>query len=146
MTIYFYTRNDPYFEFSNFSRYGVSFDNLWWPTVEHFFQSRKFDDFEYRETIRRAQTPKLAANLGRSRKYPLRADWEEVKESFMKSALLQKFTIHDNPRALLLSTQAEDIVENAPGDYYWGCGADGSGKNRLGILLMQVRQELSVDG
>ena len=30
----------------------------------------------------------------------------------------------------------------APGDYYWGCGKDGSGKNRLGAILEQVREQL----
>jgi len=33
----------------------------------------------------------------------------------------------------------ESIVENAPGDYYWGCGANGNGKNGLGVLLMELR-------
>ncbi len=36
------------------------------------------------------------------------------------------------------------IVENAPGDYYWGCGKDGSGKNKLGEVLMQVREILQI--
>ena len=35
------------------------------------------------------------------------------------------------------------LVENAPMDFYWGCGADGSGQNRLGDILMQVRAGLS---
>ncbi|MFL5243295.1 MAG: hypothetical protein ACJ8FY_14410 [Gemmataceae bacterium] len=29
-------------------------------------------------------------------------------------------------------------MENA-GDYYWGCGTDGSGQNKLGKVLMVVR-------
>jgi predicted NAD-dependent protein-ADP-ribosyltransferase YbiA (DUF1768 family) len=33
-------------------------------------------------------------------------------------------------------------VENSPIDYYWGCGADGSGKNNLGLILMEVREIL----
>ncbi|GAB4239826.1 MAG: hypothetical protein Kow00121_66390 [Elainellaceae cyanobacterium] len=27
-------------------------------------------------------------------------------------------------------------------DYYWGCGKDGSGKNKLGQILMEVREIL----
>ena len=46
---------------------------------------------------------------------------------------------HADIRTLLLDTGDEVIVENAPRDYYWGCGADGSGKNRLGEILMEVR-------
>ena len=42
----------------------------------------------------------------------------------------------------MLSTGEKVIVENAPGDYYWGCGKDGSGLNRLGQILEQVRKEL----
>jgi N-glycosidase YbiA len=33
-------------------------------------------------------------------------------------------------------------VENAPGDYYWGCGANGSGKNMLGKILQEVRLQI----
>jgi hypothetical protein len=57
-------------------------------------------------------------------------------------AVLRKFETHADIREVLLSTGNELIVENAPGDYYWGCGADGSGKNRLGQILMEVREIL----
>ncbi len=35
----------------------------------------------------------------------------------------------------------EELVENASRDYYWG-GRDGSGKNMLGKILMEVRESL----
>jgi predicted NAD-dependent protein-ADP-ribosyltransferase YbiA (DUF1768 family) len=41
------------------------------------------------------------------------------------------FETHADIRAILLATGDEEIVENAPGDYYRGCGADGAGQNRL---------------
>jgi len=141
LTIYFYTKNDPYYEFSNFAKYGVELDGVWWQTVEHYFQAQKFHDPDYREKIRLAVTPKLAANLGRSRKIPIRIDWENVKYEIMKRAVLKKFHTHEAIRDLLLSTDNEDLVENAPGDYYWGCGADGSGKNKLGLILQEVRHQ-----
>lgn len=43
---------------------------------------------------------------------------------------------------MLLATGAEELIENAPTDYFWGCGRTGSGKNKLGHILMRVRQEL----
>jgi len=43
---------------------------------------------------------------------------------------------------LLLSTGEQDIVENAPGDYYWGCGKDGTGLNKLGLILVKVRSKI----
>jgi len=40
------------------------------------------------------------------------------------------------------STGDEPIVEDATGDEFWGCGTDGTGKNALGNILMEVRAEL----
>ena len=59
-----------------------------------------------------------------------------------RAAVRAKFRTHADLRAELLATGDEELVENAPGDYYWGCGADGSGKNMLGRILMEVRAEL----
>jgi N-glycosidase YbiA len=146
MTIYFYsTREDPYGCFSNFSQHGIDLDGLWWPTVEHYFQAQKFAGTPYTEKIRAAFTPKQAAEMGRDRKLPLRADWEEVKDAVMLRAVQRKFEIHAEPHEILLSTGEEELVENAPGDYYWGCGADGSGQNKLGKILVQVRANLRQD-
>jgi N-glycosidase YbiA len=142
MTLYFYTTTDAYGAFSNFSRHGIALDGIWWPTVEHYFQAQKFEDSAYQAQIRTATTPKQAAALGRSRDVPLRSDWEAVKDGIMLQAVWQKFQTHSELRDLLLSTGEEPIVENAPGDYYWGCGQDGTGLNKLGQILQQVRAEL----
>lgn len=143
MTIYFYnTIEKPYGCFSNFSRHGVDLDGAWWPTVEHYFQAQKFAGTPHMETIRTAATPKQAAALGCSREHPLRSDWEQVKDAIMLKAVLRKFEMHAELHALLLATGDKELVEKAPGDYYWGIGADGSGKNMLGKTLMQVRTTL----
>lgn len=140
MPIYFYgSKEQPYGCFSNFSAHGFELDGLWWPTSEHYFQAQKFAGTPHVEEVRRAQSPKQAAMRGRSRARPLRADWEEMKDEVMRRGVLRKFETHADLRAVLLGTGDEEIVENAPGDYYWGCGADGSGKNRLGQILMEVR-------
>ncbi|NEQ95954.1 MAG: NADAR family protein [Cyanothece sp. SIO2G6] len=142
MTIYFYsTREVPYGCFSNFSAHGFELDEYWWPTSEHYFQAQKFIETapEWASKIRHAKAPKIAATMGRDRRYPLRSDWEAVKDEIMYRAVLQKFTIHADIRAILLSTGDEYLVENAPGDYYWGCGKDGSGQNKLGQILVTVR-------
>lgn len=142
MTIYFYSTTDQHGCFSNFSRHGFELDGKYWKTSEHYFQAQKFAGTDYEEKVRIAQTPKDAANLGRRRDFPLREDWESVKEEVMHRAVLKKFQTHKDIQAILLATGNEDIIENAPGDYYWGCGKDGSGKNRLGIILMEIREQL----
>ncbi|MDI9637130.1 NADAR family protein [Oscillatoria amoena NRMC-F 0135] len=148
MTIYFYTtREEPYGCFSNFSQHGLQLDGQWWSTSEHYFQAQKFieTDPAWYQAIREAKTPKQAATMGRSREHPIRSDWEQVKDELMQKAVLKKFETHTDIRAILLSTGNEPIVENAPGDYYWGCGKDGSGKNKLGEILMAVRDILRQD-
>jgi ribA/ribD-fused uncharacterized protein len=60
----------------------------------------------------------------------------------MRQAVQRKFETHADLKAILLSTGEQEIVENAPGDYYWGCGKNGTGKNRLGHILMTVRARL----
>lgn len=145
MPIYFYsTREEPYGCFSNFSRHGFELDGMGWMTSEHYFQAQKFaeSDRVWFEKIQSAPTAKEAAKMGRSREHPLRQDWEQVKDEIMHRAVLCKFQTHDNLRAILLGTGDELLVENAPGDYYWGCGKDGSGKNKLGQILMVVREIL----
>lgn len=142
MTIFFYTKTDEFGEFSNFAKFGIEMDGIWWPTVEHYFQAQKFEDDVYREKIRAAHTARIAAELGRSRKMPIRSDWENVKDIIMYEAVLKKFKTHPMLAHLLKSTGSQYIVENAPGDYYWGCGQDGTGQNKLGEILVRVRNEL----
>jgi N-glycosidase YbiA len=142
MTIYFYSTREQYGCFSNFSYHGFELDSLYWYTSEHYFQAQKFIGTPDLEEIRLAKTPKDAARMGRDWKRPLRADWEQVKDDIMRKAVLRKFEIHTDIREILLSTGDEEIVENSPIDYYWGCGANGSGKNMLGIILMEVREIL----
>ena len=142
MAIYFYKINDKYGCFSNFAHYGFELDGKWWMTSEHYFQAQKFCGTEYEEIIRLLDNPMKAAEMGRNRKLPLRADWEQVKDDIMRKAVLAKFTQNKEIKNVLLSTGKETIVENTSNDYYWGCGKDGSGKNMLGIILMEVREKL----
>lgn len=142
MTIYFYTaREKPYGCFSNFSAHGFKLDGYWWFTSEHYFQAQKFitTDIEWFQKIQTVKAPKEAANMGRNRQHPLRKDWEKIKDEIMYRAVLSKFKTHQDIQQILLETKEELIVENSPVDYYWGCGKDGTGKNKLGEILMQVR-------
>jgi N-glycosidase YbiA len=142
MAIYFYSTRDEYGSFSNFSAHGFELDGEYWPTSEHYFQAQKFPGTPHSDRIRQAKTPKDAAKMGRDRSLPLRPDWEQVKDEIMKKAVLRKFETHGEIREILLATGDEEIVENSPIDYYWGCGKDGSGKNMLGQILMEVREIL----
>lgn len=89
-----------------------------------------------------ARTPKEAAEKGRDRKRRLRPDWDAVREDYMREALEAKFGQHAELRALLEATGDAELIEHTRTDAYWGDGGDGHGKNRLGILLMELRKRL----
>jgi ribA/ribD-fused uncharacterized protein len=140
--IAFYRTREAYGAFSNFAPYPIELDGLRWPTAEHYFQAQKFAGSPHAEAIRQTPSPMVAARMGRSRAWPLRPDWEAVKDEIMLRALRAKFAQHPDLGALLLGTGDAMIVEHTRRDRYWGDGADGSGANRLGDLLMRVRAEL----
>ncbi len=138
----FYSVGDEFGEFSNFAPYPFTLDGERWLTSEHYFQAQKFVDKAYKAKIRKSNSPMLAAQMGRDRKQKLRRDWESVKVGVMRAAVLAKFTQHEELIALLLSTGDSKLVEHTENDDYWGDGGDGSGKNMLGRILMQVRESL----
>ncbi|MEA5576078.1 NADAR family protein [Anabaena sp. UHCC 0451] len=145
MTIYFYKAWQPYGCFSNFSSHSIEIEGMYWPTVEHYYQAQKFvnsKDEVIIPLIYAAATPEVAAALGRCSTRKLRPDWEIVKTDVMRLAVLKKFLTHERIQAVLLATGDEVLVENSPTDYFWGCGADKTGQNYLGKILMSVREEI----
>ena len=141
-TIHFYSARDSFGEFPNFAAFHLHLKGKYWPTVEHFFQAQKFVGTIHEEQVRLTKSPRLAADMGRSRKRPLRKEWEEVKDDIMREAVQAKFTQHEELRELLLSTGNAELIEHTYNDSYWADGGDGSGLNRLGEILMEVREQL----
>jgi N-glycosidase YbiA len=147
MTIYFYKADQPYGYLSNFSPHSIDLAATHWPKVKNYYQAQKFlgTSFVYLyELIRLATTPEEAAAIGRSHLYCPSADWDQRKPDVMYLAVSTKFATHVDLMKLLLTTGDQEIVENSPVDYFWGCGADGSGQNHLGKILMRVRAEAAI--
>lgn len=143
-TIKFYRTTGPYGCFSNFSKHPVSVSGVVWPTSEHYYQAKKFTSNVVQGAIRKSRTAAEAASMGRMGlpSYVGNEAWEKMRDGVMLEVLRLKFEQNQGARLTLLQTGSDVIVEDSPTDYYWGCGADGSGKNMLGKLLEQVRREL----
>lgn len=130
---------------SNFWHSPFSYEGINYPTNEHFFQAMKTSTDAERRIIASASTPGIAKRLGRS--CNLRPDWEQVKEDVMLTGLRIKFS---NPtlRTQLIMTGDAELVEGTTWhDNEWGnCTCERCknipGKNKLGKLLMQVRDEI----
>merc|ERR1711974_268340 len=95
--------------------------------------------------IQEAPTARAAFEMARRPEFQklIRPDWGNVKDGIMSQALEAKFTQHPQLRGYLVSTGSRKLVEHTSNDSYWADGGDGSGKNRLGELLMDLRSKLS---
>jgi len=138
----FYRTGDKYGEFSNFAPFPILLRGVEWPTTEHYFQGQKFAGTPHEEAVRLAESPMIAAKMGRERSRPLRPDWESVKDDIMRDAVRAKFEQHSSLFELLHSTGTAEIIEHTSNDAYWGDGGDGTGRNMLGRILMEVREQL----
>ena len=63
----------------------------------------------------------------------------------MRLCCLRKIQTHESGYNLLISTGERPLLEDSAKDYYWGIGAEGNGKNMLGIILMEIRNLLKDD-
>lgn len=137
--IYFYSKSKEYFEFSNFSNHPIEINGKVYPTNEHYFQSMKFIDEDYAEQIRLAPTPAIAKKMGLSREHKIRNNWDGKRVDIMGVAIEAKFSQHPELEVMLLETGRKELIEDSPTDYFWGCGKDRTGQNKLGLLLMIER-------
>jgi len=144
--VHFYRIPDPYGVFCNFSRHVIKVEVedevLIGRTNEHLFQAWKFftTDMNWAREILLTAKPMNAAGMGRSREHPLRSDWEDIKDDVMRLCVVSKVMQHEDVKATLASTGERYIAEHTANDFYWGDGLDGSGKNMLGTIYMEVRE------
>lgn len=140
--INFYSSRGEHGYMSNFAPYNIVIDGKKYKTTEHYFQSKKFEGTNWETKVRNANGPMEAARLGRDRSGPLRRDWESVKDNVMRLCVEAKFRQHESIRKELLATGDAKLIEHTENDSYWGDGGNGSGKNMLGKILMEVRTKL----
>ena len=153
--ILFYKRDREDFGYlSNFYISPVEIEGVRYPHTEAYYQSQKSYSLDYRARILEKDRPSWSKYVGdsrlghpklsgkswfRQRPEDLRADWDEVKLSVMRTAVRAKFTQNRNLMKALMRTDDAKIIEDSASDEFWGCGSDGSGKNWLGVILMECR-------
>ena len=131
-------KNENFF-LSNYYVVPVTYNGLTFQSNEAAFQAQK----TLNEGQRRKFT-KLAPNKAKAkgRSVLLREDWEEVKDQIMYEICLAKFTQNEELKEKLFATGNEELVEgNTWHDTYWGV-CNRRGKNKLGKILMRIREEL----
>lgn len=124
---------------SNFWPCKVVYANIEYPSVEHAFQAAKTLDVEARKAFTQCNAGE-AKRLGRT--VTMRNDWDAIKISVMQILLEQKFQKGTLLAAKLIATGDVQLIEgNYWNDRFWGV-CKGIGRNNLGKLLMEVRNNL----
>lgn len=130
---------------SNFYDAPVVYDGITYKNTEAAFQAQKTTSIP-----KRLEFANFTASQSKKegRKLALRQDWEEVKGQVMYEICLAKFTQNEELKKKLLSTDGHYLIEgNYWHDNTWGnctcekC-ASVQGQNRLGVILMKIREEL----
>lgn len=103
--------------------------------LESAYQARKVNQLKLFQPLNGYAAKKL------NKKFPMRGNWNTSKESVMLDLLIEKFTQPNLTHLLLETGDAELIEGNTWGDTYWGV-CNGKGQNKLGNLLMDLRQNL----
>lgn len=93
------------------------------------------------KAIQAAPSPYEAKKIAEYYAELQRADWNEVKRGVMEQIIRAKHQQHLCIQRKLLETYGKEIIEVSPHDSYWGRGPDQKGRNELGKIWMQVREE-----
>ncbi len=116
------------------------------PTVEHYYQAMKFyaDDSRF-GVILSFKNPDDARLITKTPEYKVnrRIGFDDMKFSIMENGLRAKFTQNKDAADLLLSTGDAMLIKSC--DVCYKCGFGRGGNNRLGKMLMQIREELNAD-
>ncbi len=143
MAIRFLSTIEKWKDFSNLAYYPIYLEGENWISTEHYYQYKKFErtDLEFALRLKNLKSPKEVKKLSlKNNNFP--KNWDDIKLDILKKAVKKKFESYENLQNLLLSTGQEELIEANPDDYFWGEGENGSGKNMMGNLLMEIRSKI----
>ncbi|MEK7177052.1 MAG: NADAR family protein [Patescibacteria group bacterium] len=138
--IFFYEHE--FYVFSNFSSFQLEWKGKLWPTSEHAYHSEKFDNENLKEQIRNTKSAHDSLKLAKANKDKYKKNWDDIKLGIMKEILHAKVAQHPYVKKKLLESGDRELVEDSHRDDYWGWGPNKDGKNHLGKLWMEVREEI----
>lgn len=138
--VFFYEHE--FYVFSNFSSFMIEWKGKVWMTSEHVYHSERFDEQEMKEAIHAARSAHDAFTFAQVHKGEQRADWNDIKTIVMKEILHAKVAQHPYVKKKLLESGDRLLIEDSWRDDFWGWGPNKDGKNMLGKLWMEVRDEI----
>jgi ribA/ribD-fused uncharacterized protein len=148
--IRFYRSNEkPYGVFSNLYRRPMMFEGQNFPTAEHAYQYAKPREDKVRQWLMVAPSPSLLAIAAHGLlSWDISPGWSKDRRRRMGNVVLAKFYQNPDLQEILLATGDARIVESATVDNEvnrrWG-EVNGKGQNWLGLILMDVRAQLTME-
>lgn len=142
----------------NQAEYPIQVESKQYPTVEHYFQSMKaqeFGDQEILDKIEKTPSGKAVKALGKKVKNFIKEQWDARRIEIMARGVRAKFVQHPELQKQLLETGEKQIGEADARDSFWGIGTSAAtelskdptkwkGQNQLGKILMNLRSEFKI--
>lgn len=142
--ILFYPKE--FYPLCNFSAFTVRMDDgIIYPTSEHAYQAQRYIRNEYWDiaiAIRKAPSAHEAFQIAQANKHLALPSWQDEKFDVMKEILFLKANQHPYVMQKLMESGDRTLIEDSWRDDIWGWGPNKDGQNRLGLLWMEVRDEL----
>jgi ribA/ribD-fused uncharacterized protein len=141
--IRFYRASGKYGFLSNLFKCPIHYDDREFTCSEMAYQFGKPIRLEVSEWLVSAPAPHLCAAAAHALlSFDIAPDWNKIKVDRMRDILKEKFTQHKDLQKMLLDTGNAILIEESTIDAFWGIGKKGNGKNMLGVLLMEVRDDI----
>lgn len=146
--IKFCTPSGPYWFLSPLALFPIKMNvdgqDFIFPSVEHYYQAMKFYASDPRfNTILQLKNPDDARLLTKTPEYKVnrRENFDNDKFDIMERGLRAKFAQNRDAAELLKSTGNAILIKSCPVCYKCGFGI-GSGTNRIGKIMMDIRENL----
>lgn len=107
-------------------------------SAEAAYQSAKCLDLRNRFKFTK-MNPSTAYKVGQLVR--MRPDWDCVKDEVMQKVIWSKFAADKGLSTRLVATNPCILVNGNDSDTYWGV-VNGTGENKLGKILMEVREKI----
>jgi len=139
--IFFYPKE--FYVFDNFTAFQVEYEGYLYPTSEHAYQAAMFKGIaeDIVEKIKKAKSSHDAQKIAQENKSKRIENWNEIKKEIMKNILRCKIEQHPYVLKKLIASGDREIIEDSWRDSEWGWGEDKKGKNLLGTIWMELRDE-----
>lgn len=125
---------------SNFYMTPVQYRRIEYVSSEHAYQAAKAEHEDDHDWIAESPTPGKAKRRGGA--IDLRPGWNQDRVQVMYDILKDKFAPGSRLAGRLDATGDRELIEgNTWGDAFWGVDEIKGGRNVLGYVLMQIRQE-----